>query len=509
MREVIGNELLTVAEMGRADALAVASGVPAERLMEAAGTAVAAAVMARWSPRPTVVLAGPGNNGGDGFVAARHLAAAGWPIRVALLSARSTLSGQAALNADRWAGELVPLSVGALEGCALVIDALFGAGLTRPLGGIAREVIAALAVRHLPCVAVDIPSGVHGDSGQILGESEGGIAPAAQLTVTFFRKKPGHLLLPGRICCGEVVVAEIGIPVAVLGRIELKAWENAPVLWRDRMPWPRPGDHKFSRGYLVVCGGATMTGAARLAARAGQRVGAGIVSIAVPPESFAIYAAALQSILVRPIEDLFDFNVLMSDPRVTSVVIGPGNGVLPATRAQAKAALEAGKASVLDADALTIFSEPPQGPAELFQTIAASRGACVLTPHEGEFARLFASSGLLRGNKLSSAVQAARLSGAIVVFKGFDTVIAAPDGRAVINSNAPATLATAGAGDVLGGLIGGLMAQGMAPFEAACAATWLHGAAAASHGPGLIAEDVIDRLPETLQTLRKLSIEPS
>lgn len=509
MRGAIGNELLTVAEMARADALAIAAGVPAERLMEAAGMAVATAVMARWSPRPTVVLAGPGNNGGDGFVAARHLAAAGWPVRVALLGARSALTGEAARNAERWTGELVPLGVGALEGCTLVIDALFGAGLVRPLGGIAREVVAALSVRQLPCVAVDIPSGVHGDSGQILGEGEGGIAPVARLTVTFFRKKPGHLLLPGRVSCGEVVVADIGIPPAVLGRIEPKTWENAPFLWRDQMPWPRPTDHKFSRGYLVVCGGATMTGAARLAARAGQRAGAGIVTIAVPPEAFAIYAAAMQSILVKPIDDLFEFNMLLSDPRVTSVVIGPGNGVSPATRGQAKAALEAGKASVLDADALSVFSEPPQGPGELFQAIAASRGPCVLTPHEGEFARLFASSRLIRGNKPGCAVQAARLSGAIVVLKGFDTVIAAPDGRVVINSNAPATLATAGAGDVLAGLIGGLLAQGMAPFEAACAAAWLQGAAATAGGPGLIAEDVIDRLPETLRILRDVSVEPS
>ena len=502
-----GSELLTVAEMGRADALAVAGGVPAERLMEAAGKAVAEAVMARWSSRPTIVLAGPGNNGGDGFVAARYLAAAGWPVRVALLGSRAALKGEAALNAERWSGELVSLSVAALDGSALVIDALFGAGLTRPLGGAAREVVAVLSNRRLPCIAVDIPSGIHGDSGQILGESDAGIAPKAQLTVTFFRKKPAHLLLPSRIYCGEVVVADIGIPAAVVEQIAPKTWENAPVLWRKLMPWPQPSDHKFSRGYLVVCGGGVMTGAARLAARAGQRAGAGIVTLAVPPEAFAIYAGAMQSVLVRPIEDDYSFNELLSDPRVTSVVIGPGNGVLPRTRAHVLAVLEAGKACVVDADALTVFSEPPHGPSDLFQAIKACGGSCVMTPHEGEFARLFAKSGLIGDNKRESAMQAARLSGAIVVFKGYDTVVAAPDGRVVINGNAPASLATAGSGDVLAGLIGGLLAQGMASFEAACAAVWLQGAAATAFGPGLIAEDVIDGLPATLQTLRNLSVE--
>jgi NAD(P)H-hydrate epimerase len=508
MRGIGGNELLTVAEMGRADALAVAAGVPAERLMEAAGKAVADAILARWSACPTVVLAGPGNNGGDGYVAARYLAEAGWPVRVASLETREGLKGEAALNARRWTGETVPLSVGALDGCALVVDALFGAGLTRPLGGVVREVIAALAVRNLPCNAVDMPSGIHGDSGLILGESEGGLAPKVQLTVTFFRKKPGHLLLPGRVFCGGLVVADIGIPPAVLGRIEPKAAENAPLLWFDRLPWPQPTDHKFSRGHTVVCGGAEMTGAARLSARAAQRAGAGMVTITASPQSFAIYASSMQSILVRPIEDLADFNAFLADPRVTSVVIGPGNGVLPATRARGVAALEAGKACVLDADALTVFSERPQGPKLLFETIASNMARCVLTPHEGEFARLFGPFGLAGGSKTDRALEAARLSGAVVLLKGFDTVIAAPDGRVVINSNAPATLATAGAGDVLAGLIGGLLAQGMPPYEAACAAAWLQGEAAAMFGAGLIAEDVIDRLPDVLGALRAAVYPP-
>lgn len=501
MKGIVGNELLTVAEMARADALAVASGVPAERLMEAAGRAVAAAAMARWSPRRAVVLAGPGNNGGDGFVAARYLAEAGWSVRVALLGSMSALKGEAALNAQRWTGELLPLSVGAVEECDLVIDALFGAGLARPLDGIAREVAAAVAVRDLPCVAVDIPSGVYGDSGAVMGDGDGGIAIRADLTVTFFRKKPGHLLLPGRELCGDVLVADIGIPDEVLSRIRPTAWENSPALWLDQFPWATPRDHKYTRGHMVVCGGALMTGAARLTARAGQRAGAGMVSIATPPQAAPIYASTLLSVLIRPIQDLAEFNVLLSDPRVTSAVVGPGGGVTPATHAYGKAVLDAGKACVLDADALTVFSEPPQGPRELFESIAASTGPCVLTPHEGEFARMFRRCGPTTGSKLARAREAAHLSGATVLLKGYDTVIAAPDGRAVINSNAPPDLATAGAGDVLAGLIGGLLAPGMAPFAAACAAAWLQGDAASAYGPGLVAEDLLDELPATLKAL--------
>jgi hydroxyethylthiazole kinase-like uncharacterized protein yjeF len=501
-RRLTGTELLTVSEMARADGFAVASGIPAERLMEAAGKSVADVVLARWSPRATVVLAGPGNNGGDGFVAARYLAEAGWPVRVALLGSAAAMQGMAALNAARWTGEVVPLSIGALDGCGLLVDGLFGAGLTRPLGAIAREVAAAIAMRELPSVAIDVPSGVHGDSGAVLGADEGGIAVPAAITVTFFRKKPGHLMLPGHQLCGELVVSDIGIPPEAITAIEPKAWENDPALWRDRMPWPTPSDHKYSRGHMVVCGGATMTGAARLAARAGQRAGTGLVSIAAPPDVVPIYAAGLLSVIVRAMHDLSDFNSLLSDPRVTSVIVGPGSGVLPATRAYAMAAFENHKACVLDADALSVFSEPPQGPPDLFKSIAASNAPCVLTPHEGEFARLFGRLGMTGGSKLDRARQAARLSGAIVVLKGSDTVIASPDGKAAINSNAPATLATAGTGDVLAGLIGGLLAQRVEPFAAACAAVWLQGAAAGDFGPGLIAEDVLDRLPAALKILQ-------
>ena len=481
--------LLSVAEMYLADAAAAAAGIDTMSLMENAGGAVADAILERWSPRRTVVLCGPGNNGGDGFVAARRLAAAGWPVIVALLGQVESLSGDAAAQAAFWADATgaapVALSPDILDGAELVVDALFGAGLGRPLDGAALATVAAIGAA--PCVAIDMPSGVHGDSGAVLG----GAAPAA-LSVTFCRRKPGHSLLPGRILCGEVVVADIGIPDSVVAEIAPQTWENGPALWDDSYPWPRPEDHKYSRGHALIAGGGEMTGAARLAARAALRVGAGMVTVASPAEAVAIYAASLASLLVRPVSDAAEFAALLDDRRKNAVLVGPGGGIHERTRGQVLAALGTGIACVLDADAISVFAESAD---ELFEAI---RGPCLLTPHDGEFARLFAAG----GSKLDRARAAARESGAVVLIKGADTVIAAPDGRAAINANAPADLATAGAGDVLAGLAVGLLAQGMPPFAAACAAAWLHGEAAAQFGPGLIADDLAGELPAVLRRLK-------
>lgn len=497
---VRGCELLSVSEMMRADALAVAGGVPGLQLMEAAGKAVADAVRARWPRRRVLVLAGPGNNGGDGFVAARHLAGEGWDVRVALLGERVNLKGDAAHHAARWAGNLLPLSPDILNDGDLVIDALFGAGLTRPLSGVAAAVVSQLVARGMPCLAVDLPSGLVGDSGIPLGEA----VVRATATVTFFRKKPAHLLWPGRGLCGDVTLADIGIPAAAIAALAPQTFENLPSLWRARFPTPTPTAHKYTRGHLVVAGGAALTGAARLAARAGQRAGAGMVSVACQPEVAAIYAADLLSAVVAPVADLAAFIRLIETRRVAAAVVGPGNGIGEATRAQVLAVLTAGVPCVLDADALTTFADNrPQGPGELFAAIAASPsqalgGACILTPHEGEFARLFRDIDPA-ADKLTRARAAARQSGAVVVLKGYDSVIAAPDGRAAVNGNAPAFLATAGAGDVLAGLAGGLLAQSMPAFEAAAAAVWLQGAAASAFGPGLIADDLPGEIPLVLR----------
>lgn len=483
--------LLTCSEMARADAAAVAAGVPGLALMEEAGAAVTREIVRRFAPGPTVVLCGPGNNGGDGFVVARLLAESGWPVRLALLGRRDALKGDAAANAARWTGLVEPLAAASLDRAALVVDGLFGAGLTRPLKGAAREAVLEIGRRRLMCVAIDIPSGVSGDSGEVLGGDDGA-APECVLTVTSFRRKPGHLLLPGRARAGEIVVADIGIPASTLDAIAPKTHANQPPLWAAAYPWPRLDGHKYQRGHAVIVGGARLTGAGRLAARGAMRVGAGLVTVAADPAAIAIYAGDSTSVLTAPMRDLPAFRELIDDQRRNAVLLGPGNGVDMATRMRVKAALAAGKACVLDADALSVFADDP---ADLF---AAIRGPCVLTPHEGEFRRLFD----VTGDKLSRARDAARRSGAVVLLKGADTIIAAPDGRAAINANAPPDLATAGAGDVLAGFVVGLLTQGMPAFEAAAAAAWLHGEAANAVGPGLIADDLPDNLPTVLRRLK-------
>jgi NAD(P)H-hydrate epimerase len=369
------------------------------------------------------------------------------------------------------------------EGGPVVVDALFGAGLSQPFEGPAAGLLEAARQAGLPIVAVDVPSGVHGDTGAVWGA-----AVPADVTVTFFRRKPGHLLLPGRSLCGTTLLADIGIPDGVLDGIAPAQWLNGPDLWRAAMPSLAPEAHKYDRGHALVVAGARMTGAARLAAQAARRVGVGLLTIVAPPEALAVFRASEPGLIVVGAQD---WPALLADPRRNAVLIGPGAGASPATRRRVLEAAAAGKRLVLDADALTAFARDRD------RLLAAIGAETVLTPHEGEFARLFDAA----GSKLERARAAARESGAVVVLKGADTVIAAPDGRAAINANAPPTLATAGTGDVLAGIILGLLAQGMPIFEAAAAAVWLHGEAAARFGPGLIAEDLAGRLPEVLAAL--------
>ena len=490
--------LLAPAEMAEADRLTIAGGVAGMALMENAGRAVADAVGRRWPVRPIAVLCGPGNNGGDGFVAARILAERGWPVRLSLLGERQALRGDAATAAGGWPGPVEPLGAASLEGAALVVDALFGAGLARPIEGLAFEVIAALAARRLPVVAVDVPSGIDGASGAVRG-----IAPQAALTVTFFRRKPGHLLLPGREYCGETLLAPIGITAAVLDLVRPRVAANDPEWWQSVFPSPGVAGHKYSRGHALVAGGAVMTGAARLAARAAARSGAGLVTVAAPQAAFAVYAAALTGVIVQPVAGGDAWRGLLADPRRNAALIGPGAGVLPETRENVLAALAAGKRAVLDADALSVFADDPPA---LFAALRAPKTpTAVLTPHEGEFARIFDT----QGSKLERARRAAATSGAVVLLKGSDTVIAGPDGRAAINQGAPPELATAGSGDVLAGIVLGLVAQGMPEFEAAAAAAWLHAEAARRFGPGLVAEDLIEALPLVLAALHNRALPPA
>jgi NAD(P)H-hydrate epimerase len=490
-------EILTVAQMYAADRAAGEHSVASLSLMENAGLAVADAIVDRWTPRPVVVLCGPGNNGGDGFVAARHLTEHGWPVRLALLGERAALKGDAAAMAERWRGAVEALSPLVLDGAELAVDALFGAGLARPLEGPAKAIAAALNASPIPVVAVDVPSGLQGDLGRPLDAADGACIDA-DLTVTFFRKKPAHVLMPGRLRCGDVVVADIGIPDAVLDSIAPKLFENGPSLWANEYPWPKPLAHKYARGHaIVISGPAHATGAARLAARAALRVGAGLVSVASPPDAVIVNASVLTAIMVKPFSGAAGLGELLQDKRFNSVVVGPGCGVGPATRDLVAAVLASSAAATIDADALTSFAPNPN---DLFVLL---REPAVLTPHEGEFERVF--PGLLPQSP--TRVEAVRVASAAakctIVLKGPDTAIAAPDGRVAICSNAPATLATAGSGDVLSGLIGGLMAQGFDSYNAAAAATWLHGEAASRFGPGLIAEDLPELLPAVLAALKE------
>jgi hydroxyethylthiazole kinase-like uncharacterized protein yjeF len=348
-----------------------------------------------------------------------------------------------------------------------------------------------------PVLAVDLPSGVNGSSGAVMG-----VAVEALQTVTFFRKKPGHVLLPGRLYCGAASVADIGIGAEVLQHIQPKTFENLPQLWRAEFPVPRITGHKYDRGHAVVVSGPSWsTGAARLAARGALRAGAGLVTVASPHEALAVNAVSNIAIMVRQVDSADDLTRFLDDRRLNVVALGPGLGVGERTCTLVLAALAGERAVVLDADALTSFAGDPQ---RLAQALSARSGRrTILTPHEGEFSRYFGSldQHTKAGSKLERARLAARLTGTVVLLKGGDTVVAAADGRASVTTNAPGYLATAGAGDVLTGIAAGLLAQGMPAFEAASAAAWLHGEAASLVGPGLISEDLPEALPAVYRTL--------
>jgi hydroxyethylthiazole kinase-like uncharacterized protein yjeF len=489
-------ELLTNAEMAEADRLAIAGGIAGAELMENAGRAVADHV-ARNYPSGTrvAVVSGPGNNGGDGYVAARLLAERGAEVR--LLRVGLPGKGDASQAAARWKGSVADAAPHGLAGAGLIVDALFGAGLDRPVSGLAGAMIEAINGSGVPAVAVDLPSGINGDTGAVMG-----VAVKARETVTFFRRKRGHLLLPGRLHCGPVFVVDIGIPSAVLGMIKPVAFADEPPLWDSHFPWPRPDGHKYSRGHaVVVSGDISHTGAARLAARGALRAGAGVVTIASPRNALAVNASANLAVMVRAVDGAPALATFLRDPRISAVVLGPGGGVGAAMQAKVRAALNGNRAVVLDADALTSFAGSP---AVLAKAINARKDqATVLTPHEGEFSKVLNKLDEVAHVplKVDKVLRAASTIAAIVLLKGPDTVIASPDGRVAIAANAPPWLATAGSGDVLAGIIAGLLAQGMPAFEAVAAAAWLHGEAANQFGPGLISEDLPEMLPAVYRRL--------
>lgn len=491
--------------MAEADRLAAESGpFDGMALMRHAGAAVAAIVLERFPGAKHVdVLCGPSNNGGDGYVVAALLKQAGVDVR--LWRSQPPRAGtDAAIAADECGLPIGSLADFAVEGDGMIVDALFGAGLSKPLEGVYAGVAEKIAASGAKVLAIDLPSGISGDSGKVLGA-----ALQAELTVTFFRKKPGHLLHPGRACCGEIVVADIGIASEVLAAIRPDCFENLPALWLGKFPVPSPDTHKYARGHVgVFSGGPASTGAARLAAMAAARAGAGAVTLLSPANALQVNAAHLTSIIVRRTDAFEDVEEFLRERKPAALVVGPGLGAGAATGDLALRLLQAGteivRGIVFDADAITALARMP---ASLFEA-ARKEGAprVVLTPHEGEFGRLFpdiAASGAM--SKLDKARAAAKQANAIVVYKGPDTVIAAPDGHAAINGNGTPWLATAGSGDVLSGIVAALLAQGMPAFEASAAAVWLHAEAGSRFGPGLIAEDLPLAL---LPVLRELTSAP-
>ena len=490
-------EVLTTSEMSKADQLAIAGGTSGFAMMLSAGRAVAEAAADLVEEGAIVVVAGSGNNGGGGFVAAAELVARGRQVTVVLFGAREALTGDAALAARHWSGPVLPGEAASIGHPALIIDALFGAGLNRIVKDGARDLIEAINASGAQVLSVDLPSGINGNSGAVMGA-----AVHATETVTFFRYKPGHLLMPGRSYCGRVRVADIGIDQSVLHDIAPTTFENVPDLWVHVFPVPRTDGHKYARGHaVVVSGGIATTGAARLAARGALRGGAGLVTVLSPSEALAVNAASLTAIMVRPIDTAVEFTEVLEDRRLNACVIGPGASVGLRTRALVLAALAAGRRTVLDADALTSFADKPD---DLFEAIKAmTEAGVVLTPHQGEFSRLFSEMDNKHPfkSKLERVRAAAVRSGAVVLLKGADTVVAAPDGRASIAANAPPWLATAGSGDVLSGLIAAMLAQDVPTFEAACIGVWMHGEAGREAGPGLIAEDLPEVLPAVFRRL--------
>lgn len=488
-------ELLTPAEMGDADRLATESGpINSFELMCRAGTAVTSAILENFPCAQRIaVLCGPGNNGGDGYVVAEQLANRGMEL-TCFFSAVPKPGTDAQRAAQNFGGKTQPLARFKPEEFDLVVDGLFGAGLDRDVSGLVKDVIDAVNLARVPVVAIDLPSGVSGETGGISGSSF-----SAALTVTFFRRKLGHLLEPGRSRCGIQRVADIGIPASVLDRISPHCFENAPFLWKDALPTPQTTTHKYQRGAVgVFSGGPHSTGAARLSALAAARSGAGAVAILSPHDALIVNACHLTSIMLRKVDALDDLSAVLNECKFNGFVLGPGFGNDAKVRAFVPILCQSDVKLVLDADGITAFAGHS---AELIGLKnEGGKTALVMTPHEGEFKRMFPEIFVDNSlSKVEKAKAAAKLTNSIIVYKGADSVIAASDGRAAVNSNGTPYLATAGSGDVLSGVIASLLAQGMPPFEAACAGVWIHADAGNKYGPGLIAED----LPEQLSIVFK------
>ena len=428
---------------------------------------------------------------------ARLLAERGWPVEVSLLGERNGLKGDARSASGLWEGEVVPFDVFPPEADALVIDALFGAGLNRPLRETIRTRLAAHYEAASAVIAVDLPSGLNGDA-----RAGFDAVGSVDLTVSFHRPKPAHRLQPAARVCGEVVIAPIGIPDGWQAEIGPTALENREESFWSLLPARHTDTHKHRRGRLVVVsGGALKTGAARLAARAGLAIGAGLVTLAGEAEALAVHAAQETAIMLVELPEAASTRSVLGTTRATTCVIGPAGGVAEPMRTAVGQLLGSDASAILDADALTSFQDDPE------RLFAALRPRDVLTPHVGEFERLFPGELERSVNRIEAVRRAADRAGCVVLLKGPDTVIAAPGEVPVVNTHASPALATAGSGDVLAGLIGGLIAQGMAGFDAACLAAWLHGDAGIRLGGPLTAEALPAAAADSLARLYRMQTQ--
>ena len=492
--------LVTVEQMMAAENVVMAGGVSNADLIEKAASACVTEIVKRWSGRRVIVLCGPGGNGRDGFVIARMLTDKGFNVQTLLYvsdggpcesAEQSGWQGAVARLSDEDADKIESMFLGVDE-MFLVVDALFGLSMRDELTGAAEKLAKVVNDLKVDVLSVDIPSGLHGD-----GSASSGRFFKADLTVTFAALKPVHVLVPGAAACGEIIVADIGIGEDTLLQVGALSALNGPEEWGEELPWPGQVSHKHARGHLgVFSGKAGSTGAARLAALAGLRNGAGLVTLFADAKAILELAASNLSIMIREAGDPASLGERARD--LSAMVIGPASGVNVDTRQHVLSLLRAGVNLVIDADALTVFSDDPKA---LTDTL---HSGCVLTPHKGEFDRVFPGLLEMVPNRMEAVRQAAERSGCTVLLKGADTVIGAPGGILRVNKHASPWLATAGSGDVLAGMIGALMAQGVDGFTAACAASWMHGDIALRHGPGLIAEDLIEGIPEMLRDLQIL-----
>lgn len=474
--------LVTPSAMGRIDAAAVSSGLDGYGLMEAAGAHVAACVLAHFPGiQRAVVLCGPGNNGGDGHVAARLLSQSGVPV--IRYGVQPKAGGDAALADAECDLPLLTLDDWKPESGDVIVDALFGAGLDRPVGPEIAALIDRGRMARTPVVSVDLPSGLSGRT----GEPTGPCFQAAH-TVTFAALKPGHLLMPGRDLCGDVELCDIGIPARLIVSNDA-VWRNHKGLYQNQLPAVSAAQHKYSRGHVVVFSGPLISGgAARLAAMAGLRAGAGLVSLATPPGAVMAQATHLTAIMQRAIGDAEALSAWLEDGRLSAFVLGPGFGDFEKAQTYCGLLAQSGRPVVLDADGLSAFA----GRADELGQLFGGNVRLMVTPHEGEFRRFFPALADDKSmSKVDRARAAAQMLNAVVIYKGPDSVIAAPDGRAALNSDAPSWLATAGSGDVLAGIAGSLLGQGMPLFEAGCASVALHADAGRRAGNALTAEDLV------------------